>query len=309
MRTITVLILIVLVACASFVQAGDVKVDGFAQGLYSINSHSTVNQFGLQQAYVRLSGDNFFVWLNLTGGGDKLLSQYVWYTKIRPFHLLSVSIPGSKLSVGKFKPPSGRNFLIGPTDQPTVYSSWGQGLIFYSRDLGVMWSFEDPKDSTMTMKIAITNGEDASSSPYGKDSNNAKDMFVRTTVRPINQVELGLSGRYGQGKDRLNRVIGGDIFFKFPSWTFTVESFWSDQKEKAVTGYALLTVEPIKSFQTVAVIEKFSNRTTGNDVWYSTLGVSYAWPAKGTRLAANYIDRSGDTCEPSTFVVQLQKSF
>jgi len=302
---IVIAIICLLVLCAT--GRSETKVGGFAQGLWSVDVHSTSNSLGMKQAYVRVAGDNYCLWLNVSPGGDKLFSQYTWFTKIRAFQFI-VRIPESKLSVGKFKPPASRGFAVAPYDQATVASSVGQNA-FISRDFGVMWQFDNLVDSVMTLKIAVMNGEEAVNSALGVDSNSAKDLYLRSTMKVGRHVELGASGRYGKGSQFTSRIFGGDVFVSFPGWTFTLESFLVDQEDEVVTGYGLLTVEPRKNFVLMCQLEGIENRTTGSDIRYSTIGASYLWSPQKTKVTINYTDRSGDRPEPGMLAVQLQHVF
>lgn len=309
MRKFAALFFVTVICLFVFCATGrtETKVDGFAQGLWSIDVNSTSNSFGMKQAYVRVASDNYCVWLNVAPGGNKLFSQYTWFTKFRAFKFI-VRIPESKLSVGKFKPPASRGFAVAPYDQATITSSIGQNA-FISRDFGVMWQFDNLVDSAMALKIAVMNGEEAVNSALGVDSNSAKDLYLRSTMKVGRHVELGVSSRYGKGSQCTSRIFGGDVFVSFPKWTFTLEAFSVDQIDEVVTGYGLLTVEPRKNFVLMCQLEGIGNRTFGTDVRYSTFGASFNWPEKKTKLTLNYTDRSGDRPEPGTFAVQLQHVF
>jgi hypothetical protein len=159
------------------------------------------------------------------------------------------------------------------------------------------------------LKAALVNGQEAVSSNTGVDSNSWKDTYIRTTVRPLSHLEVGMSASYGKAVEYDNRIIGGDIFLSYPKWTLTVESFWCEREHHTAMGYGLLTVTPTKNLVLVASGEEVSDRTTGTNVWYSTIGASYAWPDKHMRLALNFIDPAGDSHEPAKLALQLQHVF
>ncbi|MFA5030509.1 MAG: hypothetical protein WC495_02905 [Patescibacteria group bacterium] len=308
MRNLVALVVVVVTCLFAQAQAIDVTVGGFGQGIFRLDERST-SSFEMKQAYVSLTGSHFFAWLQVSPGGEKLFSQCGFTTKIKPFNIWKLAVPGSTVVFGKLKPPSSRHFRVSPIDQATIYSLQGQGKLFPSRDFGLMWTLENLFDSTMSTMFAIVNGQDAVNSSRGADSNSAKDVYIRTTVKAARHIEFGTSAHYGKGVEFTNRIVGGDVFVSFPLWTLTLEGFWCDQKDEIMTGYGLFTVEPLKNLTLITNIEGIGNRTTRTDVWCTTVGVGYSWPKQKVKLAANFIDRSGDTKEPGTFITQLQYVF
>lgn len=281
------------------------KTTGYVQILGQAHINQRDNQFSVQRSEIVISSTDslktgYQLVVNFTSTTQLLNNAVVW-AKLPRFHF----VPASKLTIGKRKPPFGRQYLVVPTSLPVInYLNLTKTLI--ARDLGVIWETGTKRWSLYT---AVFNGVEATGN-LGQDNNNLKDVYGRLTVKPMSGLELGVSHRYGEAADtvKLKRVWGADCQYTFKKVQTTGEFVRSMQNDNVV-GWNLMTVAKVRpTLETVLWYEDIDNQSL--NAYQDFVGGGVNWYFQPNRkLAVNYVASIGQADCPDQILIQLQATF
>lgn len=302
-KTIFALMIVLLVTShgqisnAQTNQLPSLKLGGFLQQQFLLDeTPESAARFSLHRARLGVTGsitDKILVnviggYVEPPNGTPRLINAFIDFDIHPLFQVRS----------GQFLVPFGIEspevIIFNPAiERTTTVSRLNPYMMF--RDIGIQVG---GRGSLVNYKVAVVNGKGANQT----EQYDPKDVLGRIGIIPVDYLELGISGHFGQYQPNLNsenhesrKRVGVDISYTgdpvyFRAEYIVREDDLSEGGSREMSGWYLLgTYKFTQNIQTIARFESYDPETSIGDNNYTgvLIGANYYFVGN-TRLSVNY---------------------